>query len=104
MKSRATLILAILALEVAMKRYAVVLSALCILSTADNLAQEPKGRSGAGAKILEMFQKADRDGDGKLSREEGRLLPNFAEIDQDRDGFLTPQESRTGIFASNDRK
>jgi hypothetical protein len=59
------------------------------------LAQEPKGRSGAGAKILEMFQQADRDGDGKLSREEGRVLPNFAEIDQDGDGFLTPQEIGT---------
>ena len=78
-----------------MKRYAVVLFALCILPTADNFAQEPKGRSGAGARILEMFQKADRDGDGKLSREEGRVLPNFAEIDQDRDGFLTPQEIGT---------
>jgi hypothetical protein len=27
--------------EVSMKRYAVVLSALCFLSTADNFAQEP---------------------------------------------------------------
>ena len=78
-----------------MKRYAAVLSVLFRLPTADNFAQEPKGRSSSGAKILEMFQKADRDGDGKLSREEGRVLPNFAEIDQDRDGFLTPQEIGT---------
>lgn len=78
-----------------MKRYAAALSVMFLLPTADNLAQASEERPRSGAKILEMFQKADRDGDGKLSREEGRLLPNFAEIDQDRDGFLTPQEIGT---------
>jgi hypothetical protein len=91
MKSRTTPNLAIQAVT-SIKSAVVVLSALCILPTADNFAQVSEEGSSSGAKILEMFQKADRDGDGKLSREEGRLLPNFAEIDQDGDGFLTPQE------------
>ena len=94
MTSRTTLDLAILA-ATSIKSAVVVLSALCILPTADNFAQASEERPRSGAKILEMFQKADRDGDGKLSREEGRVLPNFAEIDQDRDGFLTPQEIGT---------
>ena len=32
---------------------------------------------------------------GKLSHEEGHVLPNFAELDADQDGFLTPQEIAT---------
>ena len=55
------------------------------------LAQTPQN-AGSGARLLEQFQKVDADGDGKLTRAEGAMLPNFAAIDRDQDGFLTPQE------------
>lgn len=42
----------------------------------------------------EMFDRADADGDGKLSREEAseRLKEHFDKIDADGDGQLTPEE------------
>jgi hypothetical protein len=52
-------------------------------------AQEKPQR---GARLLEMFQKLDTDGDGRLTREEGRSLTNFDAMDADHDGVLTPQE------------
>jgi hypothetical protein len=67
-----------------------VLSAL--LTCAEIPAQEPPRRGGG---LMERFQQLDRDGDGKLTREEGRSLANFDAMDADRDGFLTPQEIAT---------
>jgi hypothetical protein len=59
------------------------------------LAQETPPAPRAGARILERFRQLDGNGDGNLSREEGRSLPNFGDMDTDKDGVLTPQEVGT---------
>jgi hypothetical protein len=50
------------------------------------LAQTPPRATGGFA---ERFEQLDRDGDGKVSREEGGSLPFFDEADKNRDAFLT---------------
>lgn len=50
----------------------------------------------AHAKALARFKKADKDGDGSLTREEAKALPrvskNFDAIDADHDGTVTEEE------------
>ncbi|MCA9042415.1 MAG: hypothetical protein KDA65_18825, partial [Planctomycetaceae bacterium] len=52
---------------------------------------EGRPRGGNPAALIE---RADKDGDGKLSREEapGRMADNFDQIDANSDGFLEAQE------------
>ena len=56
----------------------------------------PKGEH--GHKMHERFKVADKDGDGKISREEAVALPrlakHFDEIDTNKDGFITKEEMR----------
>lgn len=51
---------------------------------------------------LDMFEDADTDGDGVLSKQEflGRAEAHFKEMDIDHDGLVTPDEMR----ALNDKK
>lgn len=46
------------------------------------------------AAMAERFKKADKDGDGKLSKDEAtdRLKGHFEKIDADSDGYLTKEE------------
>jgi Ca2+-binding EF-hand superfamily protein len=48
------------------------------------------------AKVQEAFARADKNGDGKLSKEEAAVMPAIAEIfdkaDVDKDGFLSKAE------------
>jgi Ca2+-binding EF-hand superfamily protein/catechol 2,3-dioxygenase-like lactoylglutathione lyase family enzyme len=55
------------------------------------MAQESP-RSLAGGGLAERFQQLDRDGDGKISRNEGGSLPFFDAADKNKDGFLTVEE------------
>lgn len=50
-----------------------------------------------------FFAQMDRDGDGKISREEApeRLRANFERLDRNADGYLSPEEMRQAFERSN---
>jgi Ca2+-binding EF-hand superfamily protein len=50
--------------------------------------------AGAGANLTKLFQKADKDGDGKLTMEEAPrgVKKHFAKIDTNSDGFVDKSE------------
>ena len=57
------------------------------------------GKGGHGDKMHDHMKSADKDGDGKFSREEAnasmpRLAKNFDAIDANKDGFVTRDELR----------
>jgi hypothetical protein len=61
--------------------------ALCVVTLAD----AAMAQGGQPPEI--MIQKQDKDGDGRISRDEWRGPPEkFDKIDQDRDGFLSLEE------------
>jgi Ca2+-binding EF-hand superfamily protein len=84
---------------------------LCTLLLCSGLvlkaADEPKkGEAKAKASPEEMFKKLDKNGDGKLSKEEfigkkegeakEKAEKAFAAKDKDKDGFLTLEEFKAG--------
>jgi Ca2+-binding EF-hand superfamily protein len=54
-----------------------------------------------GSKLDAAFRKADKDNDGKLTREEAKSLPrvakNFEAIDADKDGTVSVNEIRVSM-------
>ena len=64
----------------------------------------PRPRRDGGdlrAAMVERFKKADKDGDGKISKDEafGPLKERFEEIDADSDGYLTKEELKNAFEA-----
>ena len=60
-------------------------------------ASKPAATSDADTvKAMEAFDRADKNKDGKLSKEEAESLPaiaqRFEEIDVDKDGFISKKE------------
>lgn len=49
-------------------------------------------RGQAGGQLEQRFKELDKDGDGKVSRQEGGSLPFFDAADKNKDGFLTLEE------------
>lgn len=72
------------------------LAGAALAQTAPHPAPEPSGpRAG------DLFAQADRDGDGRISREEAQAVPGlpalFEQLDTDRDGTLGPDEFARGV-------
>lgn len=70
----------------------------------DPLNQPPTAAGpGGSSSPASMFTKADANRDGKLSREESKMLPSIADrfdtIDKDKDGSLNIEEFTVGIKA-----
>lgn len=60
------------------------------------------------ARFDAAFQEADKNGDGKLDKEEAAasnalLAQRFDSIDSDQDGFITPDEIRAATLAEQAR-
>jgi len=66
-----------------------------------NATPNPEGRPRrpGGTDGGPVFARMDRNGDGKLSKDEApeRMRENFGRYDKDSDGFLTPEELRTAF-------
>ncbi|MGA8514176.1 MAG: EF-hand domain-containing protein [Burkholderiaceae bacterium] len=78
-------------------------ASLCMHSSRAQTSQgnaKPTMTAGAAnaetVRYLEAFERSDKDGDGKLSREEAENLPaiaqRFEQIDVDRDGSISKSE------------
>ena len=70
-------------------------------------ADAPKGDR--AHKMHERMKAADKDGDGKISREEAnaslpRLAKHFDEIDANKDGFVTREEMKAFHDKNGGRK
>jgi len=65
---------------------------LTLAAAALAMAQEPPPKPGPSARLLEMFQKLDTDGDGKLTADEVPGPQLFKMLDKDDDGVVTREE------------
>jgi len=79
----------------------ITLAAALIATTSLAFADAPAdaGKGDRAQKMQERLKAADKNGDGKISREEAaaslpRLAKHFDEIDTNKDGFITKEEMK----------
>ncbi len=77
-----------------MKTTIKVISLSVILTGLIFAAQEPPRPAGSG--LAERFKQLDKNGDGKVTREEAAQLPMFDQWDANKDGVAT-LPARTGF-------
>lgn len=90
-----------------MRKILIVLSSLALLPMAACAQTDAGGNSARSEKMRaafeQRFNKADADGDGKLSKTEAQAMPrvakNFDNIDADHDGFVTKAEIGQAMMA-----
>jgi len=75
---------------------AILLSAATTIAIVADEAKQPAPRP---VRDAAWFKKADKDGDGRLSRQEAPDQKSFDEADTDRDGFATVEELQ--VFLTN---
>ena len=82
--------------------YAVILGALAI----PGLAQRPSGKhQGKGQRLGKKMAQLDKNGDGKISRDEWTRKPKaFDRLDVNQDGFITPEEIKAAHQVRRERK
>jgi acetyl esterase/lipase len=77
-----------------MKTTVTIISLSAILACLTLLAQEPP-RPAAGGSLDELFKRIDRNGDGKLTRDE--IPQRFDQLDKNKDGAFTREEAQAGM-------
>jgi Ca2+-binding EF-hand superfamily protein len=72
----------------------------CTVGAQAQTSPAPPGSQASAEAPEALFKRADKDGDGKLSRAEaaeaGMGAARFAELDADKDGFVTLSEFVAG--------
>jgi collagen type III alpha len=96
-----------------MKKISILTALLLGLGTAAVLAEDapgnrpdkprggaggPGGPGGARPNPEEIFKRLDKNGDGKIAKDEApeRIAANFDKLDVNKDGFITPEELKAG--------
>jgi len=69
--------------------------ALLLLAAGLAHAQDPRAGPRGGASLEERFKQLDRNGDGKLTRDEIPRL--FEQLDANKDGIVTREEAQAGM-------
>jgi catechol 2,3-dioxygenase-like lactoylglutathione lyase family enzyme len=70
----------------------ITISSLSVLLACLTLSAQESPQPARGGGLAGRFKQLDRNGDGKVSREEGGSLPFFDAADKNKDGFLTIEE------------
>ncbi len=87
-----------------MKRFVIYAVILCALAL-PGLAQRPFGKQRNGHRLGKKMAQLDKDGDGKISRDEWTRKPKaFDRLDVNQDGFITQEEIKAAHQARRDRR
>ncbi len=81
-----------------MRRSYILAALILALTTATASSQIRSSKHGGRHKLDKLFQRADKNGDGQISRYEWRKRHQaFDRIDQNHDGFISRDEARGAV-------